>query len=306
MSKRLGIGTRESELATWQAEHVQEKLQKNGIDSELKFISSQGDKDTETPLTEMGGVGVFTKALDEALMDDQIDIAVHSYKDLPTKYPLPLKVAAVLERGDPRDALFAPRGIDFLDDPDYEATIATGSNRRQSQWLSRFPKHQMTGLRGNVNTRIEKVRDAGWDGAIFAAAGLQRMGLDDHIHKILDWMVPAPAQGAIAVHAREEDEAALEALAPLNDPDTELCTRLERDFLYDMEAGCSAPVGAWGWIDGKDVHLRAVALSLDGRQRYETTLDAPKDQAKELGHNAARRLLDEGAAEVVAEHRNKN
>ncbi len=297
------IGTRKSKLATWQAEQVRKKLKVLGVEAELTFISSEGDQDTKTPLTEMGGVGVFTKALDEALMEEEIDVAVHSYKDLPTKYPLPLTVAAVLERGDPRDVLVTPDGTDFLSDPSYEAHIATGSNRRRSQWRSRYPHHRMEGLRGNIQTRLQKVRDRGWDGTIMAAAGLQRMELDDQISEVLDWMVPAPAQGAIAVHVREEDAELIEKVRPLNDADTEQCTQLERDFLHDMEAGCSAPVGAWAWVDEQDLHLRAVALSLDGRQRFETTLNAPRNEAGDLGHQAAQRLLDEGADKVVQEHR---
>src|SRR5699024_8630667 len=168
----------------------------------------------------MGGKGVFTKALDDALLAGHIDLAVHSYKDLPTDNPLPLKVAAVLERRDVRDTLVAPAGIDFLDDPDYEAVIATGSNRRKAQWLNRYPKHKIVPLRGNVNTRLAKVKENGWDGAIFAAAGLQRINLEHHISQYLDWMIPAPAQGAVAVMIREDDEATTAIVASLNHAST--------------------------------------------------------------------------------------
>ncbi len=194
--QKIRIGTRDSQLATWQATQVAEKLQKLGYDTELIFVKSEGDIDRTTPLTEMGGKGVFTKALDDAQLNNEIDIAVHSFKDLPTENPLPLKVAAILERADPRDSLVAPDGIDFLDDPDYKATIATSSNRRRAQWLNRYPQHQIVNIRGNVNTRLEKVKNKDWDGAIFAASGLLRIDLGHHISQYLDWMIPAAAQGA--------------------------------------------------------------------------------------------------------------
>lgn len=301
MSNTLKIGTRDSELATWQAKQVAGELQKLGHNTELIFIKSEGDLDLKTPLTQMGGKGVFTKALDDALLGEQIDLAVHSFKDLPTRNPLPLKVAAVMEREDPRDALVAPGGIDFLEDPDYEATIATSSNRRSSQWRSRFPRHTITNIRGNVNTRLHKVRENEWDGAIFAAAGLKRIGLDKNISSYLEWMVPAPAQGAMAVMIREEDEAMEEILRPLNHADTVLCTGIERDFLHDMEAGCSAPVGAFAEIRNGHLYFIAIALSLDGKRRFEIELDAQPGEAAELGHRAADELLAEGAAEVIVE-----
>lgn len=303
MSKTLKIGTRDSELATWQARKVSNQLEKLGYTTELIFIKSEGDLDLKTPLTEMGGKGVFTKALDDALLGEQIDLAVHSYKDLPTRNPLPLKVAAVLEREDPRDSLVAPDGTDFLNDPDYEAKIATSSNRRKSQWRAKYPHHEIVNIRGNVNTRLRKVKERDWDGAIFAAAGLKRIDLDKHISQYLEWMVPAPAQGAMAVMIREDDDEMQEILDPLNHDETVLCTRLERDFLHDMEAGCSAPVGAFAEINDDRVHLKAVALSLDGKVKYEATLDAMRDESEDLGHQAARQLLSEGADKVVAEHK---
>lgn len=301
--KVLRIGTRDSELATWQANKVAEKLKSIGQESRLVFVKTEGDRDRQTPLPEMGGKGVFTKALDEALMDDEIDMAVHSYKDLPTVNPLPLSIAAVLKREDPRDSLVAPDGIDFLEDENYEAVIATGSNRRRAQWLNRYPNHAVTGLRGNVNTRIQKVQSNEWDGAIFAAAGLLRINLDHHISQYLDWMVPAPAQGAMAVMIREEDLVLQEILRDMNDRETELCTRIERDLLHDMEAGCSAPVGAYASIEGKKVHFEAVALTLDGSEKYEFEKTEDVNKAGDLGNRAAEKLLNRGAAEVISEIR---
>lgn len=304
--KTLRIGTRDSELATWQANKVAEELQKLGHQTELVFVKSEGDIDLSTPLTEMGGKGVFTKALDDALLNDEIDLAVHSYKDLPTESPLPLKVAAVMERADARDTLVAPDGIEFLEDEEYEAVIATSSNRRRAQWLNRYPNHTITNIRGNVNTRIKKVNEKEWDGAIFAAAGLTRIDLGKHISQYLDWMVPAPAQGAMAVVIREEALLLQEILQDLNDEETELCTRLEREFLHDMEAGCSAPVGAYATIDDGRVHFKAVALSLDGTTRYDYETTVPVSESGKLGHRASDDLLEKGASSVIEEIKSKS
>lgn len=300
-SLKIRIGTRDSELATWQAKQVAKNLQKLGHTTELVFVKSKGDLDLSTPLTEMGGKGVFTKALDDAQLKNEIDIAVHSFKDLPTENPLPLKVGAILERADPRDTLVASNGTDFLDDPDYKAVIATGSNRRRAQWLNRYPEHSITSIRGNVNTRLEKVKNRDWDGAIFAAAGLTRINLGHHISDYLDWMVPAAAQGAMAVIVREDDTEMEEAVGLLNHHETELCTSIERDFLHDMEAGCSAPVGAYAYIQDDQVHFKAVALTIDGTDRYDYEKKIPVKDAGNLGHKAAKALLDEGAIKVIEE-----
>lgn len=299
MGKPVRIGTRDSELATWQAKTVAEKLLVQGIESELVFVKSEGDLDLKTPLPEMGGKGVFTKALDDALLEDRIDIAVHSYKDLPTENPLPLVVSAVLEREDPRDSLVAPGGIDFLDDETLSAVIATSSNRRRAQWLHRYPNHEITNIRGNVNTRLRKVREHGWHGAIFAAAGLKRIDLDHHISQYLDWMVPAPAQGAMAVMVREDDSPMIEITGRLNHEETALCTGIERELLNEMEAGCSAPVGAFAWIEDGELILHAVALKTDGSLQYDIEQKSPVEKAKGLGRTAARKLLDQGADKLV-------
>ena len=303
MSDPIRIGTRDSELATWQANQVRSKLQEFGYEAELIFVKSEGDLDLTTPLTEMGGKGVFTKALDDALLEDRIDIAVHSFKDLPTENPLPLIVSAVMEREDPRDALVAPQGTDFLDDESIEAIVATSSNRRRAQWLHRFPNHEITNIRGNVNTRLRKVNENGWNGAIFAAAGLKRIGLDGNISAYLDWMVPAPAQGAMAVMVREDDERMIEVTSRLNHKNTALCTGIERELLNEMEAGCSAPVGAFAEIIDGSVQLSAIALKTDGSLQYDIEMSAPVNDAKGLGREAGRKLLEIGASEIVADLR---
>lgn len=300
-SKHIRIGTRDSELATWQAKQVARQLEKLGHETELVFVKSEGDMDLSTPLTEMGGKGVFTKALDDAMLKDEVDVAVHSFKDLPTENPLPLKVAAIMERADPRDTLVASEGTDFLNDPDYKAIIATSSNRRKAQWLNRYPHHEMTNIRGNVNTRLEKVQTKKWDGAIFAAAGLTRINLGHHISQYLDWMVPAAAQGAMAVMVREEDYELEKIVNKLDHDETALCTTIERDFLHDMEAGCSAPVGAIAKIIDGEVHFKAVALTLDGSERFDYEYSLSVGKAGDLGHAAAQELLEKGAIKVIEE-----
>ena len=300
-SRVIRIGTRDSQLATWQAEQVAGKLQELGHETEIIFVKSEGDLDLSTPLSEMGGKGVFTKALDEAQLTNNIDIAVHSFKDLPTENPLPLKVAAILDRADPRDSLVAPDGIEFLDDPDYEATIATSSNRRRAQWLNRYPHHKVVNIRGNVNTRLEKVQANDWDGAIFAAAGLLRIDLGHHISSYLDWMVSAAAQGAMAVMIREDDKELDEMVSVLNHDETALCTTIERDFLHDMEAGCSAPVGAYASIHDGKLHFEAIALTRDGKECYEFKDSVSVGKAGGLGHIAAQALLSQGAVRVINE-----
>lgn len=297
----IKIGTRDSELATWQARQVANKLSELGYQTELIFVKSKGDLDLTTPIDELGGKGAFTKALDHAQMIEDIDIAVHSFKDLPTENPLPLKVAAVMERADPRDTLVAPDGTDFLDDPDYKATIATGSNRRRAQWRNRYPNHKLVNLRGNVNTRLEKVEKNDWDGAIFAAAGLERIDLGYHISSYLDWIVSAAAQGAMAVMIREDDTKMAEIVAQLNHPDTALCTKLERDFLHDMEAGCSAPVGAYAVVEEDGVQFKATALMPDGSERFDFEKVTLVEKANNMGHKAAQDLLDQGAQKVIDE-----
>ncbi len=303
MTKRIKIGTRDSELATWQAKTVAELLNKQGIQTEIIFIKSEGDLDLTTPLSEMGGKGVFTKALDDALINKQIDLAVHSFKDLPTDNPLPLKVSAVLEREDPRDALVAPNGVEFLENNSTDIVIATGSNRRKAQWLHRYPHHAITNIRGNVNTRLRKLNESSWAGAIFAAAGLKRINLDHHISQYLDWMVPAPAQGAMAVMIREDDRENDEITGLLNHPETELCTGIERDLLNEMEAGCSAPVGAFAWIEGDQLILHAVALNADGSVQYDIEKSAPVNRSENVGREAAKELLSQGAGRLIEDLR---
>jgi len=208
---------------------------------------------------------------------------------------------AALKPAAERDALVAPNGTKFLDEENTPATIATGSTRRRAQWLAKYPGHQVVNLRGNVNTRLQKVETNDWNGAIFAAAGLKRIDLHYHITQYLEWMIPAPAQGAMAVMVREEDKLIQEIVAPLSHAATEHCTRVERELLHVLEAGCSAPVGAYATLDEdkNELYLKAVALSHEGSKKFEVAASEPVDTSDGMGARAAHELLDKGAAEII-------
>jgi len=304
MSKIIRIGTRDSELALWQATTVQQKLEALGYDTILVPTKSIGDQVLDKPLYELGVTGIFTKALDVALLNNEIDIAVHSMKDVPTQLPKGIVQAAVLERANTHDIL-VHKGLGFLD-TDRPVTIATGSLRRKAQWLHRYPDHKVVDLRGNVNTRLIKLIENDWQGAIFAQAGLERIKLLPKDALLLDWMVPAPAQGAMVVAAKEEDAFSIAALAKLNDKNTEITTTIEREFLRTLEGGCTAPIGALATIKDRSVHFEGVLFSLDGRQRIGVKKEVKLSEAKGLGQVCAQEVLKEGGDKLMQEIRNEN
>ncbi|WP_418497899.1 hydroxymethylbilane synthase [Flagellimonas sp.] len=304
MSKIIRIGTRDSELALWQATTVQEKLEKLGYDTTLVPTKSMGDQVLDKPLYELGVTGIFTKALDVAMLQGQIDIAVHSMKDVPTQLPKGIVQAAVLERAVSHDVL-VHKGSSFLES-DAPATIATGSLRRKAQWLNRFPNHQVVDLRGNVNTRLIKLIENDWQGAIFAQAGLERIKLLPKDAIYLDWMIPAPAQGAMLVVAMETDKYSHDALAKLNDPDSELATKIERDFLRTLEGGCTAPIGALAQIKDQKVFFEGVVFSLDGKKKAEIKKEVKLSEAKGFGEVCAKEVLANGGDKLMQEIRNEN
>lgn len=305
----IRIGTRDSKLAVWQAEHVAAALKSTGHATEIIFIKTEGDLVLDTPLPLMGGKGVFTKALDDALLEHRIDIAVHSHKDIPTKLPEGLTIAAVFEREDPRDVLVMREGHPlsaeaFMNADHGEGLIATSSVRRAGQWLHRFPQHTTTDIRGNVQTRLRKLDESNWDGAIFAAAGLKRLGLEHRISAYLDWMICAPAQGAVAVMTRSEDRSIMEALQPHHHTDTAWSVRAERLCLSTLEGGCSAPVGVYvrKSEDAQQYELFANVLSPDGTMHLDIHLHADAHDAEAvvgMGLRAAQSLLEAGAASLM-------
>jgi hydroxymethylbilane synthase len=304
MSRRIRIGTRDSELAIWQAMEVSRHLDALGQDSALVTVKSEGDQDLHTPLYEIGITGIFTRALDTALIEGRIDLAVHSLKDVPTAPAEGIVQVAVLPRGAAHDLLVLRKDRAFLEDPNYPAAIATGSLRRKAQWLNRYPAHRIYPLRGNVRTRLENLMGSEWDGAIFAAAGLERIQATPLSSLTLDWMLPAPAQGAVVVMARQSDDACFELCRQFNDELTTLCVRQERDFLKVLEGGCSAPIGAFAWIADDQLHLKGNILSPDGKQKLETECAATLGDSFDLGREAGGQLLAKGADRILLTIRN--
>lgn len=296
--KTIRIGTRDSELALWQAHTVEKKLNDLGYKTEIIAVKAQGDIILDIPLYELGITGIFTKTLDIAMINGQVDIAVHSMKDVPTALPKGIVQAAVLERATTLDILVHKGNLDFLE---VEGVIATGSLRRQAQWLNKYPTHKAVDLRGNVNTRMQKLQNSDWNGAIFAAAGLERINLKPSNYIDLDWMIPAPAQGAMVVVAMVADEFSRQALSNLNDIDTEVCTHIERQFLKTLEGGCTAPIGALAVFIEDDIFFKGVLFSIDGKQKIEIERTVPMQEWKKLGFYCAKEILDTGGAELMTE-----
>ena len=298
MDKIIRIGTRESQLAVWQAETVKGLLESNGYKAELVFIKSEGDTDLKTPLYEIGVQGIFTRQLDIAMLNDDIDIAVHSMKDVPTMMAKGIVQAAVLPRASYKDLLVPKPGTNIEGTPG-PFIIATSSIRRKAQWLNRFPDDTLVNLRGNVNTRLRKVADNDWNGAIFAAAGLERIGLRPDNAIELDWMLPAPAQGAILVVCKENNEYCLEACAHFHDSNTALCTSIERDFLRALMGGCSTPISALALVEDGQIHFTGNILSPDGTKKIEVSRRVAIGESANLGAMAGQEILEDGGREIL-------
>jgi hydroxymethylbilane synthase len=310
MQRTIKIGTRESELAVWQANLVKELLSKNNINAELVYVKSEGDIDLVTPLYAMGVQGVFTRTLDAALLNDRIDIAVHSMKDVPTQLPEGIRQAAILKRASYKDILvYQGEGEEIkskVKNADSKMCIATSSIRRKAQWLHRYPDHTIENLRGNVNTRLRKVvENIHWDGAIFAAAGLERINLRPDNSVELDWMLPAPAQGAIMVVCRSNDQFSFDGCRHFNDEETALCTKIERDFLSTLMGGCSTPISALAKMTDGGIRLNGNICSADGKKIIKIEKKVKVEDALELGIIAGKELLkDPAVLEIIEEIRN--
>ena len=345
MSKVLiKIGTRDSPLAQWQSKQVKQLLFNKHVNSELVLIKSEGDINLVTPLYEMGVQGIFTKTLDAALLNNQIDLAVHSYKDIPTKLADGLVIAAVLKRGNPYDLLvinrekvFSKAELSLVKDEhstfgkkdttgittelmksvfqqnkneenstsELPLIIATSSARRKAQLLNRFPNAVIENLRGNVNTRIKKLNESNWHGAIFAAAGIERLGFG-HVEGIeLKWMLPAPAQGSIAIVCRKDNAEVLEICKALNHRDTEICNVVEKDFLRVLMGGCSTPIAAHAKIKDGEISFTGNVLSVNGKQKTTVLLKSAVEKYNGLGIDAAEQILQNGGKQIIDELRNK-
>lgn len=297
MNKTIRIGTRDSKLAMWQAKTVQKQLEDLGYTITLVPIKSTGDIILDIPLYEMNMVDVFTKTLDDAMLCGKIDLAVHSMKDMPTELPKEIVLTAVLKRGSTSDILV------YKDPLNLEAacTIATSSLRRKAQWLHRFPNHNLVSLRGNVIKRLAELKDNDWHGAIFAKAGLERIGVLPKEHISLDWMLPAPAQGAVAVVAMKNDPFVMEASKKLNVEDSFRITYVERMFLRELENGVSAPIAALAHIENDTIYLKGNLFSIDGKKNLQVAKACPVAEYITLGQKAAQDILHQGGRSIMDE-----
>jgi hydroxymethylbilane synthase len=309
----LRIGTRDSQLAVWQATLVQNLLKEQGIPSELVYMKSEGDIDTVTPLYAIGVTGVFTKTLDAALLNNRIDIAVHSMKDVPTQLANGIQQAAVLKRASHKDILvyknnhdletigFANGQWSLVNKENASFTIGTSSIRRIAQWLHRYPDHKIENLRGNVNTRLRKLAESNWQGAVFAAAGLERINLRPEHAIDLDWMLPAPSQGAIMVVCREDDTQAFECCQSFNDEETAICTKIEKDFLRVLMGGCTTPISGLAVMKDSFVHFNGNICSPDGTDLVSISTKKEIKDTTNMGEEAARQILQDSRAQHIIE-----
>ena len=292
----IRIGTRKSELALWQAKQVKTALQSQGHPAELVLIESNGDLDLTQPLYTMGIQGIFTKSLDTALLNNKIDIAVHSLKDVPTLLPEEIEIKAVLSRGNTMDVMVYNSSFKSWNT---QSSIGTGSLRRKAQWLRKYPKHQVKNLRGNVQKRLEKLNHSDWSGAIFAQAGLERLNLLHNNHQVLDWMIPAPAQGIVAIACLKTNKQIGAVLEKINCIETAHCAEIERSFLNTLEGGCTAPIGAHAYFDEGTLFFKGGLFSLDGTTALVHEEQVSMDKSKDFGIKKAHEILSKGGEELM-------
>lgn len=296
MTSPVRIGTRGSALALWQANHIADRLRPLADEVQLVEIQTEGDLVRDRSLAAIGGQGVFTKEIQRALLDQMVDLAVHSLKDLPTFAVEGLTLAAVPARGPTGDAFVSLRHSSFEEMPE-GAVVATSSLRRRAQILHRRPDLHLVDIRGNVDTRLRKLEQENLDAIILAEAGLVRLGLEKRITQILhaEWLLPAVGQGALGLECRANDEAILKLLSGLNDEATHQAVRAERAMLRGLGGGCQTPIGAHAVVADGTLTLRGVVLSPDGTDRIFTQVHGQPDRAEELGEQAARNLREQGA-----------
>jgi len=292
----LTIGSRGSQLALWQARWIQARLAALGHESRIEIIHTTGDRITDVPLAKVGTKGLFTKEIEEALLRGDIDVAVHSMKDMPTDVPDGLAIDAVPEREDPRDALVGVR----LDELPEHARVGTSSLRRTAQLHALRPDLEIDSLRGNVDTRLRKVEERHFDAIVLAAAGLRRLGLQQRIAEVLDpaVMCPAVGQGALAVETRNDGEA-FQLCAQLNHPETYAAVAAERAVLAELGGGCQVPIGAHARIEGDVLHIDAIVVSPDGNQVVRLSASGPARDHEQIGIRLGRELLLAGAEDIL-------
>jgi hydroxymethylbilane synthase len=301
--KQLRIGTRASQLALWQANWVKSELEKRypGMEVSLVKIKTMGDKILDVPLAQVGGKGLFVKEIEEAMLRGEIDIAVHSMKDVPTEFPDGLGLVCITEREDPRDAIIS-RGVKFADLPQ-GAKIGTSALRRQAQLLKVRPDLEMVIIRGNVETRMNKLETEGLDAVILAAAGLRRLGFADRIVESLsaELSLPAIGQGALGLECRLDDETVKETIAFFNHPATSAAVRAERALLWRCEGGCQVPIAAFGEVAAEQLKLTGFIASVDGKTSVKDSLSGPVAEPEKLGVALAEKLLAAGGAAILKE-----
>jgi hydroxymethylbilane synthase len=294
------IGTRGSALARWQAEFVRSALAKHGIPAELVIIRTSGDRDRQSSLRVIGGKGVFTKELEDALLEERIDLAVHSMKDMPTTLPAGLEISAICEREDVRDALISRGGLK-LDQLPRGARIGTSSLRRQTQLRHYRRDFEMVDMRGNVDTRLAKLEQGDYDAIVLAKAGLDRLGRAKQISEIVptEICLPAAGQGAIGIESRKRDAEFSDGVRKLNHSPSQLAVEAERAVLTELEGGCQVPIGAWARLESGSLRIDACVLSADGSESIRECRTGSLDKAKELGRSVAAALLEGGADRLL-------
>jgi hydroxymethylbilane synthase len=299
----LKIGTRGSSLAVTQSEWIRDRIESRNADIsvELVRIKTKGDKIIDSPLNKIGGKGLFVKEIEDALLKKNVDLAVHSIKDVPAELPDGLCLAVFPEREDPRDAFISKKYASLSDLPK-GASIGTGSLRRSSQILNIRPDIQIIPLRGNVDTRLKKLEAGKLDAIILAAAGLNRLGLSNRITRLLstDAILPAIGQGALGLEVRKDDDRMLEILSFLNHRPTELAVRAERAFLKRLEGGCQVPIAGFGIMEGAGIILKGMVAELDGSRIIKDEIKGPDSQPEEMGFALAEKLLGSGAEKILA------
>lgn len=307
----IRLGSRGSRLALWQAQHVKDRLEQShpGLRVEIRILHTTGDRITDVPLARIGDKGLFTKEIDRAVLSGEVDAAVHSLKDVPTRLADGLALGAVLEREDPSDVFLpGPNNPSSLAEQPEGARVGTSSLRRRAQLLHYRPDLIVEDLRGNLDTRMARLQEGHYAGAILAKAGVRRLGLEAAVGEVLEpptWL-PAVGQGALGVAIRSEDTTTQELLAPLHHPETAATTGAERAFLRELEGGCQIPIGALATIEGDQLRLAGLVAAIDGDPLLRGEAAGPVDQAEAIGRDLARQLIDQGADEILAAIRGLN
>jgi len=296
----LRLGTRKSKLALWQANFVKEKLEALGCKVEIVPITTTGDKILDAPLAKIGGKGLFVKEIENALLAGEIDLAVHSLKDVPITIPEGLTLSAITEREEPYDVLISRNGKKLEELPS-GAVVGTSSLRRQVQIKRRRRDLKVEILRGNVDTRLRKLKEGLYDAIVLAYAGVKRMGFSGEISQVLEDFIPAVGQGSLAIETRAEDERVINFVKVLNHQESWLRAVCERSFLRELQGGCQVPIGAYAWIEGDRIKIKGFISDLEGERFLEGYEEGSLQESEEVGKRLAQRLLREGGEEILKE-----